>query len=62
MGILTSEHKGWELDIEYWFEKDEGGQRGQVMWTVERVAQAGNPDDYPTDDEIRDAIVWLSDV
>jgi hypothetical protein len=57
MGILTLDHKGWLLDIEYWFEKDEVGLRESVTWTVERVAQAGHPDDYPTDSEIMKAVV-----
>jgi hypothetical protein len=53
MGILTMEHKGWELDIEYW------GTQDEVMWAVERVAQAGHPDDYPNSNEIMKAVITL---
>jgi hypothetical protein len=67
MGILTLDHEGWELDIEYWVDGEnhpatmvDPEERAELLWAVERVAQAGHPDDYPTSNEIMKAVVEAS--
>jgi hypothetical protein len=67
MGILTLEHGGWKLDIEYWVDGEnrpatmvDPEERAVLMWAVERVAQAGHPDDYPNSNEIREAVAEAS--
>jgi hypothetical protein len=58
MGILTLDHEGWELDIEYWrVGNNFAHPKGYVDWKIDRVAQAGHPNDYPYDYVIREAIM-----
>jgi hypothetical protein len=64
MGILTLEHEGWELDIEYYVDGEnhqttmsDPEERAELLWEVQRVVQAGTPGSYPTNQEITEAVV-----